>query len=204
MTDQVFDLFARFGLASVFITILLGAIGVPLPSTLLLLTIGALAAQGDIDVALISAVALLGAVLGDQIGYGIGRKTGRHSKFHSDSQSNFAKKITLARTYIKRWGIAAIFFSRWLVSPIGPWINLTCGMAGVSWRSFTLWAVAGEVVWVLLFLGLGYGFSRSVSELASIASNASWLLVGVAITFALGWKLYKIAGKNLKTSQRLS
>jgi membrane protein DedA with SNARE-associated domain len=201
MTDQVLGLFADYGLATVFVTIFLGAIGLPLPSTLLLLTVGALLAQGDIDPAWVISIAVLAAVLGDQVGFGIGRRAGAFLPVHADDRSGIGKKLGIARQFAQRWGVMAVFLSRWLVSPVGPWINISCGLAEFSWRSFTFWGIAGELVWVSMFLGLGYGFSRSVGDLADLVANASWLLVGLGISVVLGWKLATVI-KAVKQSDK--
>ena len=94
-----------------------------------------------------------------------------------------------------------MFFSRWLVSPVGPWINITSGMAAYPWARFTAWGVAGEIVWVILFLGMGYGFSRSIADLAALTSNLSWLILGVAATAFLGYRVRKALNEPARKSK---
>ena len=51
--------------------------------------------------------------------------------------------------FAKRWGAVGIFFTRWLITSLGPWLNLTSGMTGYPWPWFFLWGVLGEVLWVV-------------------------------------------------------
>jgi hypothetical protein len=72
-----------------------------------------------------------------------------------------------------------IFLSRWLVTPLGPWLNLTSGIAGYSWPRFLFWDVTGEVLWVVIYVNLGKIFSDRVSALAELLGNLTWVIVGV-------------------------
>jgi membrane-associated protein len=38
-------------------------------------------------------------------------------------------KIRKTAELAKRWGGPGIFFSRWLVTSMGPWLNVTSGVA---------------------------------------------------------------------------
>jgi hypothetical protein len=65
-----------------------------------------------------------------------------------------------------------MFFSRWLVTELGPWLNVTSGIAGYPWRRFIFWDVLGEVLWVVLYVMLGYIFSDRVQYIAEILGNS--------------------------------
>ena len=201
MTETLFELFALYGVPVVFATLLVGAIGVPLPSTLLLLSTGALLAQGDIDATTVFAAAATAAILGDQIGYQIGRRAGVLLESRYGGNGGIAANLAKARAFSRKWGGPGVFFSRWLVSPVGPWINITSGMAAYPWARFTAWGVAGEIVWVILFLGMGYGFSRSIEDLATLTSNLSWLILGIAATAFLGYRVRKALNEPARKSK---
>src|ERR1051326_7749348 len=100
-------------------------------------------------------------------------------------------KIGQAHAFAERWGAAGIFFSRWLVTPLGPWINLTSGMTGYSWRRFFAWDVLGEVLWVVLYVMLGKFFSGRVQALLDILGNLAWVIVGLIAATILGWQILR-------------
>jgi membrane protein DedA with SNARE-associated domain len=144
MSDQLLAALSQYGPPALFAIVAIAAIGVPLPISLLLIVTGSLAAQGAMSLWLAIVLASAGSVAGDQIGYALGRWGGRAlaTRFSRLLGGNLEKAEAKARA----WGGPGIFFSRWLVSPLGPWINLASGMAGYPWVRFIAWDVPGEVM----------------------------------------------------------
>jgi membrane protein DedA with SNARE-associated domain len=131
-----------------------------------------------------------GAIIGDQIGYGLGRWGGRRLVRRITNKMGGEDKLIRAEAFSHRWGGAGVFFSRWLVGPLGPWINLSSGITAYPLARFILWDVLGEVVWVVLYVLLGKLFSDRVEVLAEFLGNLSWVIVGIIVTTFLGWKLF--------------
>ena len=77
-TDYLLSTLGLYGLPVLFGVLLIGCIGVPMPSSLLLLVSGALTEQGDMNLGLALALSVAAAIIGDNIGYAIGRWGGRH------------------------------------------------------------------------------------------------------------------------------
>lgn len=96
-----------------------------------------------------------------------------------------------AEAWTKRWGWAGIFFSRWLVTPFGPWVNLASGMGAYSWPRFLFLVVAGEALWVALYVALGKIFSDRVLALSELLGNLTWAVVGLVLAVWLGRKLLR-------------
>src|ERR1700730_3180306 len=94
------------------------------------------------------------AILGDQIGYGLSRWGGRHLAVRISRRFGGEAKIKKAEALSKKWGGLGIFFSRWLITELGPWINVTSGISGYSWQRFIFWDALGEVLWVVLYVML--------------------------------------------------
>jgi membrane-associated protein len=189
MTDQLLALLALYGLPALFGLLAVAAAGVPIPVTLLLILAGSFVAQGELSLWAVLALGSAGAIFGDQIGYCVGRWGGRGLIRRITRRVHGDANIHRAEAFTKRWGGAGVFFSRWLVTPLGPWLNLTSGMTGYSWPHFLLWDVLGEVVWVVLYVMLGKFFSDRVQELADLAGSLTWVMVGVLAILVLGWKL---------------
>ena len=102
-----------------------------------------------------------------------------------------AAKIKQAEALTKRWSGAGIFLSRWLITALGPWVNVASGIAAYPWRRFLFWDVLGEVLWVILYVGIGYAFSNRVQAIAEILGNLAWVIVGLIVTVILGWQLVR-------------
>ena len=109
--------------------------------------------------------------------------------------------ITRARAFLHRCGGIAVFLSRWLVSPLGPYINLLAGAGGLSWYRFSLGSLSGEAVWVALYVLLGWLFSTQIETIADLASNAVGLLATLAIAAGL-WRLRRAHGPGPKANHK--
>jgi membrane-associated protein len=148
-----------------------------------MLTAGAFVAAGDLSGPATAIVALTGAVVGDQIGYAIGRRgTSWLSRLHGKS----AEMVGKAHVLIDQYGGSAVFLSRWLLSPLGPYVNVVAGAARMNWVRFSLRDLSGEAVWVAVYLGGGYLFAGQVEAVADIAGNLSGALAAGALTVGLG------------------
>lgn len=191
MIDLLLSWLTLYGIPALFIILVISAIGAPFPVMFVLIAAGSFVAQGEMNLWEVLIFASAGAILGDQIGYAIGRWGGRKLIGRITQRFGGADKIARTEALARRWGGGAIFFSRWLLTPLGPWINLTSGAAAYSWPRFVVWDVVGEVLWVVLYVMLGNVFSDTVEELTDIFSNLTWAIVGVVAASFLGWKLFQ-------------
>ena len=189
MTDQLLGLLSTYGLPALFVILTVASVGVPLPVTLVLIGSGSFVAQGEMGLWQVLIICSAGAIFGDQIGYWLGRWGGRKLVHRITRRFGGTEMIERAEAFTKRWGGVGIFLSRWLVTPLGPWINLTSGITGYSWPRFLLWDVLGEVLWVVIYVSLGNIFSDRVGALAQLLGNLTWVIVGVLAMLILGWKL---------------
>lgn len=191
MSATVLGLLADYGAWALFAVLVFSSAGVPLPSSLIVLAAGSIAAQADLDPVQAFVAAVGGAIVGDQIGYAIGRWGGRALVDRATARFGGAAKVAAAEAFARRWSGAGIFFTRWLVGALGPWINIVSGMSGYPWPRFLLWDVIGELLWVLLYGGLGYAFSDRIQAVASLLGNVSWAVAGLGTTGFLAWRLWR-------------
>jgi membrane-associated protein len=199
VTDQLLAALLVYGLPVLFGVILICSVGIPFPISLMLVAAGSFVEQGEMKLWEVIAVASVAAVLGDQIGYGLSRWGGRRLINRISRKLGAETNIKQAEALTKRWSGAGIFLSRWLVTAFGPWVNVASGIAAYPWRRFLLWDVLGEVLWVILYVGIGYTFSNRVQTIAEILGNLSWVIVGLIVTVILGWKLMRIFAPEATT-----
>ncbi len=190
MLDQLLAALTQYGSPALFVVVAIAAVGVPVPVTLLLIVTGSLAAQGAINIWLAIAIAAVGSVTGDQIGFAVGRWGGKKLVSKFSWLVGDVERIKTLDAKAKSWGSAGVFFSRWLVTPLGPWINLASGAADYSWLRFTLWDVLGELFGALLFVWLGHVFSDRVLQVGAMFGDLSWAILAVLVAAFLGWKLF--------------
>lgn len=191
MSADLLDLLATYGLPALFAILVLASAGIPFPSSLLLIVVGSFVAQGDLDYWQVIAVGTAGAVVGDQIGYAIGYWGGRPLANRVTARFGGADQVAQAEAFSRKWAGMGIFLSRWLIGPLGPWINLTSGITAYPWRRFVMIDVAGELLWIVLYVSLGRIFSDKVQMIADLLGNLTWVVIGLSATIFLGCKLLK-------------
>jgi membrane-associated protein len=196
VTAELLDYLALYGVPAAALVLALGQFGIPMPTSLALLAIGALAANGDADLAGAFVWALAGCVLGDQAGFAVGRLLGRTANDRPGLLGRLARKSRKAEPHLRKWGGYGVFLTRWLFTPLGPPVNLASGATGLAWPVFTLWGVAGEAVWVTIYIGLGFAFGANIEALADILGNITMALALIAIAGVLGWRLAVAARKR--------
>jgi membrane protein DedA with SNARE-associated domain len=189
MNEQILAAFARYGSPALFAIVAIAAVGVPLPVTLLLIVTGSLVAQGAMNTWSAIAIAAAGSVAGDQLGFAIGRCGGKMLVSRVKGLLGDAERIRQLDAKAKAWGGAGVFLSRWLVTPLGPWINLASGASRYSWLRFTFWDVVGETFGAALYIRVGVVFNDRVQEVGAVLGDLTWAILGVLAAAFLGWKL---------------
>jgi membrane protein DedA with SNARE-associated domain len=196
VTDLLFSLVSTYGTLVIAVTTFLSCLALPIPASFVMLAGGAFAASGDLALGAVVSAAFGGAVIGDQAGFRAGRYGGRKLEARIGRSPARAALLTRARGFVERWGVAGVFFSTWLVAPLGPWVNVAAGAAGMGALRFTLWDALGEAIWVAIYVGLGYAFAANIGALSSILGNAVASVTALAIAAGLAVLLVRAARKR--------
>ena len=205
ITDQLLAALSQYGLPLLFGVTAIAAVGVPLPVSLMLVAAGSFVELGEMTLWQVIVVASAAAVLGDQVGYALGRWGGYRLLSRMKRRKNGDERIAQAQRFAKRWGGAGIFFSRWLVTPLGPWLNLTSGIAAYPWSRFLCWDVLGELLWVIAYVMLGKFFSDRIQALVEVLGNLGWVIVGLIVTLILSQQLLRyLRPRKVSSEKKLS
>ena len=197
MSEIVLALVADYGVPVVFIVTFLSCLALPVPSSLLMLASGGFAATGDLSLTAVVLAAFIGAVLGDNTGYWIARASGVRMTTWLEAQPKRATLRRKSQSFMDKSGGSSVFFSRWLAAPLGPYVNFVSGLTNFKWHRFALWGLLGEIVWVGLYVGLGYTFADNITSVASILGNASGLITALLVGTGLGLWLWKLSKPRL-------
>jgi membrane protein DedA with SNARE-associated domain len=200
MTDWLLALVPQYGVWLLVACTFLSCLGLPIPASILMLTAGGFVAAGDLSLTGNVAAALGGAVAGDQAGYFGGRWGGAGLIKRLGSRAAPLAKAT--RFLASRGGIA-VYLSRWLVSALGPYVNVAAGAAQQPWIKFTLWGIAGEATWVGIYISLGYAFADNLEAASSMAMEllgflaAGAVAIGLAVWLAMAIKADRARARPL-------
>ncbi len=171
----------HYGYPAVWLIVFAAAAGAPISGSLLLFGAGAFAAFGDMNIIILFPVALSASVMGDNLTFFIGRRVGAPLLVWLERQKRFRwispRAMGRGRTYFKRRAAWAIFITRFLIVALGGPINLLAGLERYPYRKFLFWDVSGQILSVIISLGLGYIFAASWEEAASLFGAFSSLFL---------------------------
>jgi membrane protein DedA with SNARE-associated domain len=156
--DQVLTALLVYGYPVLGLTLLLCAIGLPLPDGIATTVAGSLIAQGRMDWALAGSITVAASILGDGVGYSLGRLLSqeileRHGRWFAYTPARRARVQLL----FNRWGSLTIFLTRTIVSYLAPVASLLAGVSRYRLSKFLAIALVGRVIWAATYLGFGYG-----------------------------------------------
>ncbi len=192
--SNAIEFLVKYGYAVLFTSVLAEQIGIPLPSTPVLLAMGALAASGRYSLATALLLATIAAFLGDLVWYQLGRVRG-HSILRLLCKISLEPDSCVSGTegWFERLGGRALLISKFVpgLSTVAPPM---AGASDMSFLRFFAWDGAGCVVWSAAFLAIGFAFSAQLETVLAILTNTgSWLgaIVGGSLALYIGWKFYK-------------
>ncbi len=192
MTDQLLEWLTTYGIVALAPVLAAAAVGLPLPATLLLLAAGAFAGAGQLSLPALLIGGIVAAGLGDSLGYLLGARGGAGVVGRWGPRLGLGPEaLQRAEALLARWGGITIVLTRFLITPLGPVINVVAGTARYPYRRFLLYDVIGESIWVILYLGLGYLFGANWELLVDLASNATQALTLLLIVAVLGFFLVR-------------
>lgn len=200
MTPDWPALLLTLGPVALLLTVALGCGLLPVPLWPVMLLAGALGQAGEISAATVLGAGLAGAMLGDALGYAAGRST-KGLRDGLRHRPRLGPLIALAEARLQANAFAAVFLTRWLIAPLGPYVNLAAGFLRVApWR-FGAAALAGRALWLGGYFTLGWVFAR---ELDSLGANMSQISRAVLLLAAAGAGLWLLRAWWRVRAQRRS
>lgn len=187
LSDLILSWIIIYGPMIILATLFFGALGAPLPGTLLVLAAGAFVRQEVLELEATLFSALVGVCLGDALGFGLGRYA-RSFILPRYGSSPLWKRAEAELNW--RGGIA-VYVTRWLLTPLAAPVNLVAGSTGYPFARFMCFSISGEFTWLLLYGALGYAFSSQWEAVSELVGNVSGLLVGLAILGVGAYTLYR-------------
>ncbi|MGV9350016.1 DedA family protein [Streptomyces spiralis] len=161
-------------------------IGFFLPGDSLLFTAGLLctgtADRGvKLSLAPLLLAAVVGALAGSQCGYLLGRKAGGALLARSRSP-RLREGARRAEELLERYGFAKAIVLARFVPVVRTVLNPMAGALGVPVRTFTVWQVAGGLVWSAGLTLAGYALGSSVPDIDRYLLPVIALIVLVSLT----------------------
>jgi membrane-associated protein len=149
-----------YGLLFLIVFVETGLVVMPfLPGDSLMFVVGALCANGLMDLRVAMAVLLVAAITGDQCNYMIGRSIGQRVFGWEQSRWFNRKAFDQAHAFYERYGGVTIILARFMpfIRTFAPFV---AGVAHMNRARFSLFNVTGAVLWVVGVGLAGYWFGN--------------------------------------------
>jgi membrane protein DedA with SNARE-associated domain len=186
LEHAVVSLVDHYGYFGLFVALVLGNIGAPIGSELVLPAAGGLTATGHLsNLWLTIVVAIAGELGGGTLGYAIGRFGGeplleRYGKYVHVTHD----RLALMHRFFERWGTFAIFICRFL--PVIRGIAaIPAGIAEMNLAQFYLWTLAGSTIFCGGLILLGYSAGGHLDVILPLLRRGGYIALAVAIVVVL-------------------
>ena len=191
LTGVITDVMSALGEIGVGVLVLLETVFPPIPSEVVLPLAGFLSQQGEMNAVLVLALATLGSFIGALLLYLLGAKLGEERVVRGLSRLPLVDRDDFERAarWFHRHGRSAVFFGR-LIPGVRSLISLPAGAEHMPLATFTLFTVAGSLLWNVLLIGLGY-FLGTQYHLVDQYSQYFDLLLYAALAAFLGWLIFR-------------
>ncbi len=131
-------------------------VGFFLPGDSLLFTVGVVAGDGALNIAVVIPLLALSAIAGDSTGFWLGRRTGIAIFNRPDSRLFKREHLLRTKAFYEQYGGKTIVYARF-IPIVRTFTAFVAGVAGMPYRRFLPYSVCGGFGWVLLCTLLGYG-----------------------------------------------
>ena len=177
MSDFLLTQIINYGAPILGAIVLIGALGVPFPGTLIVVAAGAFSRQDILAWHTTGLIALACVVVGDCLSYGMGyyARDPLLRRFQS------SEKWSQAEETFNRWGGTSVWLTRFLITGLAVPVNLIAGTSKYPFKQFFLYDLFGETIWIFGYGGLGYLFGTQWEVVGELLGNISGLLLGILI-----------------------
>jgi membrane protein DedA with SNARE-associated domain/rhodanese-related sulfurtransferase len=177
-------LIKQYGLPVVFINVLVGQLGAPIPAYPTFVVTGALLERGESSIPALLSTAVCGAFIADFAWYMAGRRYGRRILAMLCRVSLSPDScVRQTETIYSRWGASCLLIAKFIPG-FSAIASTLAGALGTRRTSFILFDTFGAALWAGSGIYLGSLFSTTVDEVPSVlGSLGNWgvLLIGAAL-----------------------
>lgn len=194
--EAVFDWITQYGYIALFLLLMLGIVGLPIPDETLMVFCGYLISKGTLHPVTTWLTAFAGSVCGITVSYMLGRmfglklieRYGRYLHFTPDR----LEKVLKWFDRIGHWTL----FVGYYIAGVRHFTAVVAGTSGLRPVTFGLYAYSGGAVWVTTFLTIGYIVGENWKRIAeqvhhSMARGSIVVLAVAAVVILVRWHLQR-------------
>ena len=189
------ELIAQWGYSAIFVIVILGNVGFPVPEETTLIVAGYLVWRGDLELQWVLSVGVVSAAAGDNIGYWIGRRygAGMLERFRRLVRVT-PQRFESMRGFVIRHGPFGVFVAlflaglRFLAGPLA-------GAVGLPFHAFLRGNLLGAMLFVPYAVGIGYAIGYGLGPYMAHVQHALGdigrmvlLLAVIVVVVLVAWR----------------
>ena len=182
--DTGFEWVTRYGYAGIFLLLMLGIVGLPVPDETLLTFVGYLSFKGELALLPSMAAAFLGSSTGISLSYGIGRFAGSQVVAKLAPVLHLSPEhLASGQVWLQRWGKYALIIA-YFVPGVRHLVAMLAGASNLPLHVFAPFAYCGALLWSTTFIAIGYGLGEEWEQLSPLV-HRTVVIVAVAVVLAI-------------------
>lgn len=194
---------ATFGYGGLAAVMFLENVIPPIPSEAVLPFAGFLVAEGRMNLALVLLFTTAGAFLGTTVFYMLGRSLGdarvrylfrRYGRYVLLREADYDEALTLFRNHDAK----VVFWARF-VPAVRSLISLPAGIAGMPFRRFAAYTLAGTLIWNLVLVTAGLFLGQHWTTVLHLVEQLEALLWVLLIATVVGWFVWQRRRRRRRT-----
>ncbi len=180
------ELFLHYGYFIVFLWVMLEQLGLPLPSTPILVTAGTLTATHHMRIEGIVLAAIAGSALSDSVWFQLGGRYGSVvTRWICKFSLEAASCVRKTENMLVRHGSATLLLAKF-VPGLNTMAAPLAGQSKMRYRSFLLYDLGGTFLWVTTFVLAGRFFGDAIRQHADILHWLSRSAAALVVLLVLG------------------
>lgn len=186
----------RYGYAGIFLGLVLGIVGLPIPDETLLTLSGYLAFRGDFRLLPTCAVGFFGSACGITISYLLGRVVGLRLDGRLGRILHLeAKTLERVHAWFARGGKWILLFG-YFIPGVRHFTAIVAGSSKLEVPAFALFAYSGALLWSLTFISIGYRFGGEWNRVFRAISDHRLLFLMGAGAVLIVWLAFHLRARR--------
>ena len=186
-SDDYLSVLLAYRYPALALLLLVGAIGLPVPTGFSTLLAGSMVAIGEMTWPLAAGIAVAASVSGDVIGYAIGRLADESFLARIGRWLGYSgRRKARINSIFARWGGLTILMTRTLVSHLSSLASLLAGISRYSFGAFLGFALLGRALWTAAYLGLGYVIGNNVEAAGTFLQHVTGIILSLGAMLIAG------------------
>ncbi|MFV9511773.1 DedA family protein [Tepidibacillus sp. LV47] len=197
MRDTILHIIANYGYIGIFVSLILGIVGLPIPDETIMMLAGYLITKEHLNYFLTILVAFSGSMIGMTVSFIIGKRLGLPflEKYGAKIRVT-PERLKHVEKFFNRFGKYTVSIG-YYIAGVRHFSAIFAGISNWSYGTFALYAFPGGLVWVLVFVNLGYFLGEHWHHLYKIIHHYMRIALIIVIIGAIFWGYFIYKKKQI-------